>query len=55
MRDDEHTPRIEDLLAQRDAARKAGDWDRAEALRADLNQMGVPVTDTPHGTVWSIR
>lgn len=53
--DDEHTPHIQGLLAQRDAARKAGDWERADQLRAELNQIGVQVTDTSDGTVWSTR
>lgn len=53
--DDEQTSRIEDLLAQRQAARKARDWERADQLRAELNQIGVQVTDTSDGTVWSTR
>jgi cysteinyl-tRNA synthetase len=53
--DDEQTLRVEDLLAQRDAARKARDWERADQLRAELNQIGVQVTDTSDGTVWSTR
>ncbi|MGH3898506.1 MAG: cysteine--tRNA ligase [Pseudonocardiaceae bacterium] len=53
--DDEQTPQIEDLLAQRDAARKARDWERADQLRAELNRIGVQVTDTSDGTVWSTR
>lgn len=43
---------IERLLAERDAARRARDFARADALREQLLQMGVEVMDTPEGTRW---
>ena len=40
------------LVKEREAARRARDWDRADALRADLEAAGV-VTDTPDGPLWT--
>ena len=38
------------LVAERDAARAAGEWDRADAIRRDLEDSGWTVEDTPEGT-----
>jgi len=38
------------LAAERDDARAAKDWARADALRDQLDGMGYEVTDTPEGT-----
>ena len=38
------------LVAQRDAARARGDWDRADEIRRLLEEMGWIVEDTPDGT-----
>jgi cysteinyl-tRNA synthetase len=38
------------LVAERDAARAAGEWDRADAIRRDLEDAGWTVEDTPEGT-----
>ncbi len=43
---------IQALVDERAAAKKAKDFARADALRAQLAQMGVEVTDTPQGPVW---
>ena len=43
------TPEILALVEQREAARKARDWKRADAIRADLSQKGVLVEDGPGG------
>jgi cysteinyl-tRNA synthetase len=44
---DEETIR---LVAERDAARAARDFARADALRDELTAMGWTVEDTPSGT-----
>ena len=44
---------VSTLIAERQAARSAGDWPRADALRDELTELGVQVTDTPSGPVWS--
>lgn len=43
---------IQALVDERAAAKKSKDFARADALRAQLAQMGVEVTDTPQGPVW---
>ncbi|MFQ5882962.1 MAG: cysteine--tRNA ligase [Candidatus Methylomirabilales bacterium] len=43
---------ITQLVAERDEARKQRDWTRADKLRAELQELGVTVEDTPSGTRW---
>ena len=38
------------LVEERDAARKARDWPRSDALRDELLSLGFEVQDTPEGT-----
>lgn len=45
---------IEDLIAQRVQARKEKDWVQADALRAQLQEMGVVLKDNPQGTEWAL-
>ena len=46
---------IEQLVAARTAARKEKDWARADQIRAQLDELGVDLTDTPEGPVWQLR
>ncbi len=46
---------IEDLVADRTQARQDRDWARADQIRAQLDELGVQVTDTPEGAVWKLR
>lgn len=46
---------IEQLIAERAAARKARDFKRADAIRAQLQEQGVMLQDTPSGTTWTIE
>lgn len=44
--------RVESLLAERDAARRARDFARADTLRRTLHEGGVVLDDTAQGTQW---
>ena len=46
---------IEQLVADRTQARKERDWARADQIRAELDELGVDLTDTPDGPVWQLR
>ncbi len=46
---------VEGLLRERQAARDARDWARADALRAELDARGIAVMDGPEGSTWKIR
>lgn len=47
--------RIDALLDERHAARMAKDFARADALRAEIDALGVLVDDTPEGPVWRMK
>jgi cysteinyl-tRNA synthetase len=42
-------PHLQELLVQREAARKARDFKRADALRDQLKALGWVIEDTPKG------
>jgi cysteinyl-tRNA synthetase len=46
---------IEQLVADRTQARRERDWARADQLRAELDALGVDLTDTPEGPLWHLR
>ncbi|MBI3300700.1 MAG: cysteine--tRNA ligase [Deltaproteobacteria bacterium] len=46
---------IEQLIAERAAARTARDFQRADAIRAQLAEQGVTLQDSPTGTTWTIE
>jgi cysteinyl-tRNA synthetase len=52
---DEERRAIEELIADRTQARRQRDWARADQIRAQLDELGVQVTDTPDGPVWQLR
>ena len=43
---------IDKLVTERDEARRRRDWARADALRAELDALGVALEDAPTGTKW---
>jgi cysteinyl-tRNA synthetase len=49
------TSKIDRLIAEREQARNDKDWDRADEIREQLDEMGVVLEDTPEGTVWQVE
>lgn len=43
---------VEALIAARDRARRAKDWQRADRIRADLRTQGILLEDGPMGSTW---
>ncbi|MCF0120918.1 MAG: cysteine--tRNA ligase [Oscillospiraceae bacterium] len=50
--DDGFAAKVEELIAQRAAARKAKNWPEADRLRDEIKAMGVILEDTPQGVKW---
>ena len=46
--------KVEELIEQRSIARSSKDWAKADAIRDELAQMGVVVTDTAEGPIWDL-
>ena len=44
--------KIEAMVSERTAAKKAKDYKRADEIREELKQMGVVIEDTPQGPKW---
>jgi cysteinyl-tRNA synthetase len=45
---------IEARLAERTAARQAKDFARGDAIRKELEALGIEVADSPEGTTWRV-
>ena len=46
---------VEELIAKRDKARKAKNWDQADRIRQELRDKGVEIIDTKEGTIWRME
>lgn len=46
------TELVDRIVAERDQAREARDWQRADEIRTQLAEMGVALADGVHGTQW---
>jgi len=46
---------IEEKIRERDEARRAKQWDRADRIRKELAACGIILEDTPQGTRWKRR
>jgi cysteinyl-tRNA synthetase len=53
--DDATRSRIEQLVAERLAARRGRDWPASDRLRAEIEGLGVALKDSKDGTTWEIR
>ena len=53
--DDDLRAKVEVLLEQRVAARAAKDWPKADAIRGELDALGVVVMDGPAGATWRLK
>ena len=53
--DDQLRGWVETKIAERAAARQAGDFARADAIRDEIEARGVELEDTPQGTRWHRR
>jgi cysteinyl-tRNA synthetase len=49
------TDLVEDMLAERQEARAARDFARADAVRDRLLKAGITVEDTPDGPLWTVK
>ncbi|MGA2767489.1 MAG: cysteine--tRNA ligase [Candidatus Bathyarchaeia archaeon] len=45
----------EELILQREGARKTKDWKTADEIRQRLKAMGISIEDTPQGVKWRIE
>jgi cysteinyl-tRNA synthetase len=43
---------VDEMVRQREAARKGKDWAEADRIRDELTSLGIVLEDTPHGTRW---
>jgi cysteinyl-tRNA synthetase len=46
---------IEEMIDNREVARKSKDFVRSDAIRDELLARGVAIQDTPNGPTWSIE
>ena len=52
--DSDFEAKIESLIAQRNNARAAKDWNKSDSIRDKLTSLGVEIEDTSEGTIWKL-
>ena len=52
IQDNLDSKHIEDLINQRNKARKNKDFKTADEIRDKLTELGIEIEDTPNGTIW---
>ena len=46
---------VDRLIQERNEARQAKNFQRADEIRDKLTKMGIEIEDTPKGTIWSTK
>lgn len=46
---------IEKMVHERDTARKAKEWEKADHIKKQLSDMDIIIEDRPEGTIWKIK
>jgi cysteinyl-tRNA synthetase len=46
---------IEKRIAERNEARKARDWEKADRIREQLQNQGIVIEDIPGGSLWKVK
>jgi cysteinyl-tRNA synthetase len=46
---------IEDMVKEREKARKAKEWSKADKIRKQLEVMDIVIEDRPEGTIWKVK
>jgi cysteinyl-tRNA synthetase len=52
--DSDFEAKIESLIAQRNNARAAKDWEKSDLIRDELKSIGIEIEDTSEGTIWKL-
>ena len=52
IQDNLDSKHIENLINQRNEARKNKDFKTADEIRNKLTELGIEIEDTPNGTIW---
>ena len=50
--DNVDSDKIESLINERNEARSSKNFQRADEIRSELNDMGIEIEDTADGTIW---
>jgi cysteinyl-tRNA synthetase len=46
---------IDKMVKEREDARKTKDWEKADQIRKQLDDMNIIIEDRPDGTIWKIN
>ena len=52
---DEMQQKIEGLIIKRENAKKDKNFDMADQIRNELNELGIEIKDTSEGTSWNVK
>ena len=52
---DEMRQKIEELIIKRENAKKDKNFDMADQIRNELNELGIEIKDTSEGTSWNVK